>query len=142
MRSISQTISPSLVAPPVLEPHDAGVVPVGRRIGGEHLGERVIVSPWCTGLVKRTLSSPSSATAFSAVSWLVSPTVSDPVINPNTSRPSPIGEPRIASSFQCPWAVFITCLVMKLFSTSSMVALRAWRIRRPTVKSSNQLPYR
>ena len=36
-----------------------------------------------------------------------------------------MGLPAIACSFQWPWAVFMTCLVTRLFSTSPTVAPRS-----------------
>src|SRR5437764_10209695 len=79
---------------------------------------------------------PSSARACSATSWLARPNTIDAVTSPNTTRPEPRGPPVRKCSFQCAWAVFMTCLLMKLFSTSPTVAPRAWRRRCPTVKSS------
>src|SRR5437764_10264468 len=79
---------------------------------------------------------PSSARACSATSWLARPNTIDAVTSPNTTRPEPRGPSVRKCSFQWAWAVFMTCLLMKLFSTSPTVAPRAWRRRCPAVKSS------
>jgi hypothetical protein len=48
----------------------------------------------------------------------------------------PNGEAAIWCSLKCPWAVFITMLVIRTFSSGVMVLPRACWITEPTSKSS------
>ena len=97
------------------------------------------MSPWNTGWLSLMAVRPTSRTHCSAVSCEARPITIDRLMPPNTTRwlkMAPGAAWRMRSSLKWPSAVFITRLVRSTLSISVTVLPRAWRISRPTGKSS------